>query len=45
MKALVVHQDSEIQNIELSDINIPIPAPGQVLIKVHVTPVHIPDLT
>ena len=44
MKALVVHQDSEIQNIELSDINIPIPAPGQVLIKVHVTPVHIPDL-
>ena len=44
MKALVVHLGSEVQNLDLSDINIPIPASGQVLIKVHVTPVHLSDL-
>ena len=43
MKALVVKEDSQGQTIEFSDVPIPLPEPGQALIKVHVTPIHYSD--
>lgn len=44
MKALVVQQESESPKLTITDVNTPIPASGQVLIKVHVTPVHYCDV-
>jgi NADPH:quinone reductase-like Zn-dependent oxidoreductase len=44
MKALSVKADSGQEVVSFTDIPIPLPESGQVIIKVHVTPIHYSDM-